>query len=58
MEERGFFFAKYETLHLLQWTQKHPKQHYGMFPSPHHRRSGKGGSPWGLMASHKYNLSN
>jgi len=58
MEERGFISTKYETLHLSQRTQKHPKQHYGMLSSLHHEQNGRGGSPWGLMVGHRYNVSN
>jgi hypothetical protein len=30
VEECGFVPTRHETLHLLQPTQKHPKQHHGM----------------------------
>jgi predicted small metal-binding protein len=32
----GFDLAKHETMHLLQWMQKHSKQHHGMQSSPNH----------------------
>jgi hypothetical protein len=56
-KECGFVLTKYETLHLLQWTQNHLKQHYGMLSFPHHRQNERGGSQWGLKDSHRYNVS-
>jgi hypothetical protein len=58
MKEHGFAPTKYETMHLSQCAQKHPKRHYAMLSSPHHGQSGGGGSPWGLMANHRCNVSN
>jgi hypothetical protein len=32
VEERAFILPRCETLHLLQWMQKHPEQHHGICP--------------------------
>ncbi len=55
MEELGFTFTRHETLHLSQWTQKHPKQHHGMSSLPRQGHIEGGGSPRGLMVGHKCN---
>jgi hypothetical protein len=47
-KKHEFVHMKHETLHLSQWTQRHPKQYHEKSFIPHHGHNKENGSPLNL----------